>query len=137
MGIPLWEPPSRALESPRRPRRARGAAAESRATELRATVHLRFRIEPDPVAAQRSPEAADIDLRAAAVQGLAAALLRTNGAITDAQLDLARLSGLTDAEIVEVIANAATRILGVYLDNVAGAGVVTTVVPAADEWGVS
>ncbi|MEU0545792.1 hypothetical protein ABZ319_38555 [Nocardia sp. NPDC005978] len=124
MGLPLRVEPSRAPEP-------------VPATELRATVHLRFRIAPDPAAARRDAETADIDLRAAAVRGLSAALLRTHGAITDAQLELARLSGLTDAEIVEVIAGTATRILSGYLDNVAGAGVIATVAEPADEWGAS
>lgn len=48
-------------------------------------------------------DAVTAELRASAVLGLTGALARNRGRVTDAQLELARICGLTDDEIVELV----------------------------------
>ncbi len=56
----------------------------------------------------------------AAVLALVSAVVEKRGRISASELTQARSAGLTDGEIVEVVANAALNILTNYLNNVAG-----------------
>lgn len=59
------------------------------------------------------------DAKAEATMALALAIVSTRGMIGDAALSSARLAGLTDGEIVEVVANVALNIFTNYMNNVA------------------
>ncbi|MEQ4724881.1 carboxymuconolactone decarboxylase [Nonomuraea sp. B19D2] len=56
---------------------------------------------------------------AAAVLGLASAVVRERGAVSDDQLATARHAGLSDGQIVEVIAHVALNVFTNYLANTA------------------
>ena len=59
------------------------------------------------------------DSRAAAALALAKAVVRDRGAVSDAQLAIVRQAGLTDGQIVEVIAQVAVNVLTNYLAKAA------------------
>lgn len=59
------------------------------------------------------------DPRTAAILSLARTLVVQRGTISDADFSTARTAGLTDAEIVETVANVALNILSNYLNHVA------------------
>lgn len=59
------------------------------------------------------------DPRAAAVLALAAAVVRDRGAVSDDQLAMVRHAGLSDGQIVEVIAQVALNLFTNYLANAA------------------
>lgn len=58
--------------------------------------------------------------KAQAAISLALDIVRTKGHVADASLAAARLAGLTDGEIVEVVGHVALNIFTNYLNNVAG-----------------
>lgn len=76
------------------------------------------------------------DERTAAILSLARSLVVQRGELSDAEFKAARSAGLTDAEIVETIANVALNILTNYLNHVARTVVdfpeVKAVEPAAE-----
>lgn len=57
--------------------------------------------------------------RTAAILKLAVAIVREKGLVSDTDLDRARAAGLTDADIVETIANVVANIFTNYLNHVA------------------
>jgi alkylhydroperoxidase family enzyme len=59
------------------------------------------------------------DPRAAAVLALAAAVVRDRGAVSDDQLAMVRRAGLSDGQIVEVIAQVALNLFTNYLAKAA------------------
>jgi uncharacterized peroxidase-related enzyme len=59
------------------------------------------------------------DPKAEATMALALAIVRTRGMVSDAELAAARMAGLTDAEIVEIVAHVALNVFTNYLNNVA------------------
>ena len=60
------------------------------------------------------------DARAQAAITLALAIVATKGRVSDAALAEARIAGLDDSEIIEVVANVAVNIFTNYLNNLAG-----------------
>ena len=59
------------------------------------------------------------DPRTAAILRLAQAIVEMRGRASDADLEQARLAGLTDADIVETVGNVAANIFTNYLNHVA------------------
>lgn len=59
------------------------------------------------------------DARLAAVLGLARAVVERRGRVGDAALDEARRAGLSDADVVELVANVALTVFTNYLNEVA------------------
>lgn len=59
------------------------------------------------------------DARASAAMALASAILGTRGKVTDATLAAARRSGLSEGEIVEVVAHVGLNVFTNYLNNLA------------------
>ena len=70
-------------------------------------------------ALQSARHAQAADAKTAALLTLAAAINQSRGQIDDATLAAARTAGVTDAEIVEVVAAVATNVFTNYLNNVA------------------
>ena len=58
------------------------------------------------------------DVKTTALLKLAVAIVDTRGDITDASLAQARAHGITDAEVIEVIAHVALNVFTNYLNNV-------------------
>ena len=75
--------------------------------------------------------ARSVDQRTEAILTLAAAINQARGKIDDATLASARLAGLTDAEIVEIVAHVALNVFTNYLNNVAETTIDFPVVPLA------
>lgn len=67
-----------------------------------------------------SREGTSSDPKANAVLALVTAVVRKQGRTSRAEMDAARNAGLSDAEIVEAVANTAINILTNYMNNVAG-----------------
>lgn len=63
------------------------------------------------------------DAKAQAAITLALAIVATKGRVSDAELAAARVAGLTDGEIVEVVAHVALNIFTNYFNNLAGTDV--------------
>ena len=63
------------------------------------------------------------DARAQAALTLALAIVRTKGRVTDAELAAARVAGLVEGEIVEVVAHVALNVFTNYFNNLAGTDV--------------
>lgn len=59
------------------------------------------------------------DPKAAAALALAVAVLRTRGKVDDVTLNVAREAGLTDGEIVEVVAHVGLNVFTNFLNNLA------------------
>lgn len=76
--------------------------------------------ESDILAARRGQAA---DPRTAAILELARNIVVQRGELGDAGLDRARASGLSDADIVETVANVALNIFSNYLNHVAGTAI--------------
>ena len=76
-------------------------------------------------------QAASPDKRTAALLGLAVAINQSRGRISDDTLADARAAGVTDAEIVEVVAHVALNVFTNYLNNVADTTVDFPEVPFA------
>jgi uncharacterized peroxidase-related enzyme len=74
-------------------------------------------LTPAALASARRAQAADP--KTAALLTLAVAINRSRGHIDDATLAAARADGLTDAEIVEVVAHVALNVFTNYLNSVA------------------
>ena len=75
-------------------------------------------LTPDDIADARAATATSPKTQA--VLALAQAIVERRGEIDDRELAAARSAGLTDAEIVEIVANVAVNILTNYLNHVAG-----------------
>jgi len=78
-------------------------------------------LTPDELGAARKGRSTES--RAQAAITLALAVLGTKGRVPDATLAQARAAGLTDGEIVEVVAHVALNIFTNYLNNLAGTAV--------------
>ena len=72
-----------------------------------------------PAALASARQAESTDPRTAALLTLAVAINQSRGHIDDVALAAARTAGLTDAEIVEVVAHVALSVFTNYLNNVA------------------
>lgn len=72
-----------------------------------------------------------LDSRTEAILKLSVAINQSRGKIDDAILASARMAGLTDAEIVEVVAHVALNVFTNYLNNVAETTIDFPVVPLA------
>jgi uncharacterized peroxidase-related enzyme len=72
-----------------------------------------------PAALASARRAQSTDPKSQALLTLAVAINQTRGHIDDASLAAARKAGLTDAEIVEVVAHVALNVFTNYLNNVA------------------
>ena len=66
----------------------------------------------------------------AAILRLAVAIVAAKGMIEDADLDAARAAGLTEADIVETVANVVANIFTNYLNHVAATDIDFPVVSA-------
>jgi uncharacterized peroxidase-related enzyme len=64
--------------------------------------------------------ATSADKKTAAILKLARNIVIQRGEITDAELQTARDAGISDAEIIEIVANIAVNVLTNYLNRVAG-----------------
>ena len=60
------------------------------------------------------------DPRIAAILRFALAIVAAKGLVSDAELDAARRSGLSEADIVETVANVVANVFTNYLNHVAG-----------------
>jgi uncharacterized peroxidase-related enzyme len=67
-----------------------------------------------------SREGASSEPKANAVLALVTAAVKKQGRVSRSEMDAARNAGLSDGEIVEVVANVALNIMTNYLNNVAG-----------------
>lgn len=65
-------------------------------------------------------EGTSSDPKANAVLALVTSVVKKQGRISGSEMSAARSAGLSDAEIVEVVANTALNILTNYMNNVAG-----------------
>ena len=74
-------------------------------------------LAPEALAAARGAHASDA--KTAALLRLAVAINHARGHVDDATLAAARHAGITDAEIVEVVAHVALNVFTNYLNNVA------------------
>lgn len=74
-------------------------------------------VTPGELSAARLGRSADP--KATATMALATAIVRTRGKVDDATLDAARAAGLTEGEIVEVVAHVALNVFTNYLNNLA------------------
>lgn len=74
-------------------------------------------LTPDAILAARQGEAADP--KVGAILRFAADVVASRGRVSDEQLAAARAAGVTDAELVEVVAHVAANVLTNYLNNVA------------------
>lgn len=72
-----------------------------------------------PVALEAARVGKSADAKLAAILRLAVAINQSRGSIDDAALAEARLAGLSDAEIVEVVGHVALNVFTNYLNNVA------------------
>ena len=63
------------------------------------------------------------DPKTSAVLQLAVVINSSRGRITDAQLALARAAGISDQEVVEVVAHVALNVFTNYLNNLAGTAI--------------
>ncbi|MBY8978344.1 hypothetical protein KHP62_21240 [Rhodobacteraceae bacterium NNCM2] len=70
------------------------------------------------------------DPRTAAILRLAVAIVVAKGMVSDADLDAARAAGLTEADIVETVANVVANIFTNYLNHVAATDIDFPVVSA-------
>lgn len=75
-------------------------------------------VSADDLAGARHAQASDP--KTAALLTLAVAINESRGRITTAALDAARAAGITDGEIVEVVAHVALNVFTNYLNNVSG-----------------
>jgi uncharacterized peroxidase-related enzyme len=75
-------------------------------------------VAPADLAAARRGRSADP--RAQAAINLALAIVASRGRVSDSGLAEARAAGLTDGEIVEVVAHVAVNVFTNYLNNLAG-----------------
>lgn len=85
------------------------------------------KVDPAELAAAR--RGASNDARAQAAITFALAIVRTKGRVDDATLAAARLAGLSDQELVELVAHAALNIFTNSLNNLAGTDIDFPVVP--------
>lgn len=88
-----------------------------------------FGLSPDVLALARLARSAD--QRTEAILKLSVAINQSRGKVDDATLASARLAGLTDAEIVEVVAHVALNVFTNYLNNLAETTIDFPVVPLA------
>lgn len=77
-----------------------------------------YGVEAGALAAAR--EAASADPKTTALLHLAVAINEARGHLSDAQLTEARMAGVTDQEMVEVVAHVALNVFTNYLNSVAG-----------------
>ena len=70
-------------------------------------------LTPDEIAAARQGSGS-------AVARLAVQVAKTRGNVSDAELAAARAAGLTDGQILEVVAGVALNVLTNYVNNLAG-----------------
>lgn len=75
--------------------------------------------------------ASSADPKTTALLRLAVAINEARGHLTDAQLAEARLAGITDQEVVEVVAHVALNVFTNYLNSVAGTAIDFPVVSLA------
>lgn len=87
-------------------------------------------VTPDELSAARF--ARSTDPKAAVALVLATAIVRTRGKVDDAALVAARAAGLTEGEIVEVVAHVALNVFTNYLNNLAQTEVDFPRVPLAE-----
>ncbi len=76
-----------------------------------------LKVDPDEISARLAGRSADARLQA--ILTLAVAIVEKRGFATDADLAAAREAGLSDADIVEVVANVVANIFTNYLNHVA------------------
>ncbi|MBR1085903.1 peroxidase-related enzyme [Bradyrhizobium manausense] len=86
-------------------------------------------LSPEGVRAAREGKAQDAQDNA--VAALAARLIETRGAVSDADLAAAHNAGLDDARILEVVAHVAMNVLTNFTNNVAHTDIDFPVVPVA------
>jgi len=85
--------------------------------------------EQDILDARRADASSD---QTDAILKFARALVLQRGEVSDSELESARAAGLTDAEIVETVANVAVNIFTNYINHVAGTAVDFPVVKAGE-----
>jgi uncharacterized peroxidase-related enzyme len=83
------------------------------------------------VALSEARQARAADARTAALLDLAVAINQSRGRIADQSLAAARAAGISDAEIIEVVAHIALNVFTNYMNNVAGTTVDFPEVPFA------
>jgi uncharacterized peroxidase-related enzyme len=84
---------------------------------------LAARVGLDDAAIEASRRASAADPKSDALLKLAAAVVDRRGAVTDEELTRARAAGVSDGEIVEVVANVALNVFRNYFALVAGSHV--------------
>jgi uncharacterized peroxidase-related enzyme len=90
---------------------------------LAAHEKLAARVGLDAAEIQAARRASAADPKTDALLKLAAAVVDRRGAVTDGELARARAAGLSDGEIVEVVANVALNVFRNYFSLVAGSHV--------------
>lgn len=95
--------------------------AEANACDYCASAHAAIssglKVAPETIDAHLSGRSDDP--RTAAILRLAVAIVAAKGMVVDADLDAARAAGLTEADIVETVANVVANIFTNYLNHVA------------------
>ncbi len=86
-------------------------------------------LSPDAIRAARQGKGSNTADHA--VAALALRIVETRGSVSDADLSAARLAGLTDAHIVEIVGNVAHNVLTNFMNNVAHTAIDFPVVDTA------
>jgi uncharacterized peroxidase-related enzyme len=105
-----------------------GANACDYCASAHAAISAGLKVAPEAVTAHLAGRADDP--RTAAILKLAVAIVAAKGMVVDADLDVARASGLTEADIVEAVANVVANIFTNYLNHVAATDIDFPVVSA-------
>ncbi|HMQ93468.1 MAG TPA: carboxymuconolactone decarboxylase family protein [Amaricoccus sp.] len=94
-----------------------GANACDYCASAHAAISSGLKVAPETIDAHLSGRSDDP--RTAAILRLAVAIVAAKGMVVDADLDAARAAGLTEADIVETVANVVANIFTNYLNHVA------------------
>ncbi|CAG1013444.1 MAG: carboxymuconolactone decarboxylase family protein [Rhizobiaceae bacterium] len=94
-----------------------GANACDYCASAHSAISAGLKVAPEAVKAHLAGRADDP--RTAAILKLAVAIVAAKGLVADADLDAARDAGLTEADIVEAVANVVANIFTNYLNHVA------------------
>jgi uncharacterized peroxidase-related enzyme len=105
-----------------------GANACDYCASAHSAISAGLKVAPEAVKAHLAGRADDP--RTAAILRLAVAIVAVKGMVVDADLDAARAAGLTEADIVETVANVVANIFTNYLNHVAATDIDFPVVSA-------
>lgn len=105
-----------------------GANACDYCASAHAAISAGLKVPPETIKSHLAGRANDP--RTAAILTLAVAIVAAKGMVADADLDAARVAGLTEADIVETVANVVANIFTNYLNHVAATEIDFPVVSA-------